>query len=248
MNSSIIIIAKILISSGYIGNNLADLSQTMLVEIIDVINPKFNFTMENKKTKSSGAVGCVLEDQAILCGGQNNNEKAGLVFGNSRNTLKLLQKRHQASGVLIDQQTLWITGHRAYGPEAKSTEFFSLHQPPLKGPDLPCNMFAHSMVKVNHNTIYILGGGSGYVHKTWKVDPTNNFKFQDGPLFNEGKIGDFPGCAKMKLNGNIFLVVVGGGSIDENTSVEILDTSKPEKGWKKGKKHVCICKYYTVHL
>ena len=55
----------------------------------------------------------ILQDQAVICGGNNEkleDVKGCMVIGNSKSSLKLLKKRTDASGVQVDQKTLWITG------------------------------------------------------------------------------------------------------------------------------------------
>ena len=107
--------AKILVSSGS-----QSASKIKFIEIIDLINPKFVFNMENKdNTDRIGSFGCVLRDeslkdyfhdQAIICGRGARGSKGGLVIGNLRNTLKLFEPRSYASGVVLFNRILWITG------------------------------------------------------------------------------------------------------------------------------------------
>ena len=91
---------------------------------------------------------------------------------------------------------------------------------------------------------------------TWIFDPSNNYKIKKGPSLNCGRRG--AACAKMIINGRIFIVVVGGyGTTIENYnpyvfnrdgspsnqpvysngplfSVELLDTTSPDADWKMG--------------
>ena len=109
--------AKILVSSGS-----QSASTIKFIEIIDLINPKFVFNMESKdNTDRIGSFGCVLRsqslkdyfhDQAIICGRGARGSKGGLVMGNLKNTLKLFEPRYYASGVVLSNTTLWITGGR----------------------------------------------------------------------------------------------------------------------------------------
>ena len=113
----IFIPAKILVSSGS-----QSASTIKFIEIIDLINPKFVFNMESKdNTDRIGSFGCVLRsqslkdyfhDQAIICGRGARGSKGGLVMGNLKNTLKLFEPRYYASGVVLSNTTLWITGGR----------------------------------------------------------------------------------------------------------------------------------------
>ena len=91
---------------------------------------------------------------------------------------------------------------------------------------------------------------------TWIFDPSDNYKIKKGPSLNCGRRSS--ACAKMIINGRIFIVVVGGyGTTIENYnpyvfnrdgspsnrpvysngplfSVELLDTTSPDAGWKMG--------------
>ena len=74
--------------------------------------------------------------------------------------------------------------------------------------------------------------------KTWIVDPTNGFEIKEGPSLNVARASHC--CGKMVVDGKVILVVVGGkgelgcdhGELD---SVELLDPSSMEEGWKFGK-------------
>ena len=127
------------------------------------------------------------------------------------------------------------------------------------GPKLPFYaIFDHAMIKINSNTIYLIGGCSPHKDeydnddkKTWIVDPSNNFKIKKGPnlLYDRGTypLWNRPACAKMELNGKVYIIVAGGmkehfrnGKIDTScNTVEILDTSSPDEGWIQGM-HIII--------
>ena len=77
-----------------------------------------------------------------------------MIIGNSKSSLKLLTARTEASGVQLDQKTLWITG----GNSGEAiTELISFGKPPIDGPTLPFWVNRHSMIKVDQKTIYIIG-------------------------------------------------------------------------------------------
>ena len=172
----------------------------------------------------------------------------------------MLADRAIISSVQLNENTLWVTGGCGrLGEidwrtitEQKSTEFISLDEPPVKGPDLPLTIIGHSMVKVDSKTIYIIGARHGqephFTKETWIFDPTNNFKMKKGPCMKKARNQGIS-CAKMKIGGKIFVVAVGvtyhrhnpgplGGGICEDDqpidSVELLDTSNLEKGWRIG--------------
>ena len=140
------------------------------------------------------------------------------------------------SSVVLNESKIWITGGWSWSNNdgsLKSTEIISLNQPPVLGPDLPFTVSSHCMVLVNPTTIYLIGG-IVYDKKTWIIDPTNDFQIKEGPSLNIERIRH--SCSKMRINGRIFLVVAGGLNKEslEFDSVELLDTTCPDRGWKKG--------------
>ena len=91
INKTIFPPAKILILS----LDEAD-SSRQVVEIIDLINPKFksNWTNNTGIAPRFDAFGTILQDQAVICGGSNKNledVKDCMVIGNLRSSLTLLR-------------------------------------------------------------------------------------------------------------------------------------------------------------
>lgn len=227
------------------------------------------FNWENSVgTPRFDAFGTILQDEAVICGGSNNrldDVKGCMVIGNSKNTLKLLEKRTMASGVQLDQKTLWITGGSGDGGNSgeTTTELISFGKPPINGTKLPFGINRHSMIKVDQKTIYIIGGTNGqrvlapavangmmiftFSHSTttWIIDPTNDFDMKQGPSMNVERPSD-PTSAKMAINGTIFIVVAGGTSYlcPYKKSVELLNTSLPDQGWMYGKKNSKLPTYH----
>ena len=251
------------------------------VEIIDLINGRFKHVAEITEIEGLNGtlIGSCIQDQVVICGGTSQEY---IVLGKPNKTLKLLEDRDEASvGVVINDKQIWLTGGRIKGSGIinqggriiltggdfkKSTEFVSLDQPPMQGPNLPFAISGHVMIQVDRKNLYMIGGGiksdndddSGKdKNKTWILDPSDNYKIKKGPSLNCGRRS--AACGKMIINGRIFIVVVGGyGKIIENHnpylfnmdgspcnrpgysmgpifSVELLDTTSPEAGWKMGK-------------
>ena len=93
------------------------------------------------------------------------------------------------------------------------------------------------------NSVHDITVGSHDSNKTWIVEmDTNslssffhnchNFQISEGSTMNEARKGH--ACAKMNVNGKMFIVVAGGS---KHGSVELLDISSSSdiKGWKLGK-------------
>jgi hypothetical protein len=64
-----------------------------------------------------------------------------------------------AASVLIDDQTLWVTGGESGSGCVIKTEFLFAGSPDwVVGPDLPECLMEHCVVKLDNNTILITGG------------------------------------------------------------------------------------------
>ena len=231
------ITAKLLVASGFpipSGEN---------IEILDLIDPNFKCIYKDERAKRGGtALGGMLKNQAIIVGGSSlglypiNTSWYYIILGNNQNFQLFDQRSSEDAGVVLNKNTFWITGNQ-------TTEFIKLDQPPLQGPNLPFHICSHLMIQIDSSTIYIIGGNqNGHFNskKTWIVkNPMEKFEIKEGPSLNESRSSC--SCAKMKINGRIFIVVAGGGqSKDDGTfigptnSVELLDTSSPGQSWKMG--------------
>ena len=72
-----------------------------------------------------------------------------------------------------------------------------MDQKSINGPELPIPISGHCMVQVDAQTVYVIGGckhlkfglsedrlSDDSIDKTWKFDPTNNFKNGTRAKFN----------------------------------------------------------------
>ena len=154
-----------------------------------------------------------------------------------------------------ESEILWITGGMQQNRHPhSSTEFVTLSESQLFsriiGPELPFTIYQHCMIEYDNNAIFLIGGvqnGTGsfqersvqHSKKTWIVDPTNGFEIKEGPDLNVAR--SFHCGGKMVVDGKVILFVAGGeghGPASEFNildSVEFLDPSSMEHGWKLGK-------------
>ena len=209
------------------------------LEIIDLINPKLksDIILDINGSRVS-ATGAIFQNNLLIFGGTKNKKKMKHVsvigMGNGWPNNMMIPRRNMSS-VVLNESKIWITGGFSNNGGLKSTEILSLDQPPAPGPDLPFKVYDHSMVLVNPSTIYLIGGfqNEQTSNNTWIVDPTNNFQIKVGPSLNIAR--KWHSCSKIRIKGRIFLVVAGGHNHGKDLdSVEFLDTTCPEKGWKIG--------------
>ena len=143
---------------------------------------------------------------------------------------------------------LWIVGGQNQdNVKLNTSEFVYLNKKSVEGPTLNLEfLFGHCMVKLNDSAIFIIGGDNGKItssegflptadFQTWIVDPTNEFKFTEGPKLNEVRYDS--ACGKYEDSGKTKLIVAGGYRYGngEMYSVETLDPSSPNNVWQYGK-------------
>ena len=256
----LLILAKILV----VGGRSKD-KENRPLEIIDLINTKSKpfIVVEKNSRRRDRAIGGILQNQPVICGGgfyspnYSDNKISVIGMPNQHCFEMMIPSREDMSGVVLNETKIWITGGGCYNAlSIRSTEIVSLDQPPIAGPDLPFTVKGHSMVRVDPTMIYLIGGvqNAKVSKKTWIIDPTNDFQIKVGPSMNMGRY--WHSCSKMKINGKIYLVVAGHGSPNHSgfiryapnnasDSVELLDTTCPEQGWKMGMCNNIVCQNYS---
>ena len=198
-------------------------------EVINLTNPREKSTFIANTPQCCDSTGAVLENQVLICGGKYYGEFYQTYFflKNPEEKLQMLEKRKWPSSIVLDKSKLWIVG----GENLNSTEFISIAQNPVKGPDLPFTVFSHTLVKYNSSTIYIIGGfQDGYIsNETWIINPKKAFQIRRGPPLNVERCRHSSGV--MKINGKSIIVVAGGaGGNEAGFTVELLDPTS-NKGW-----------------
>ena len=210
------------------------------IEILDLIDPNFKCIYKDERAKRGGtALGGMLKNQAIIVGGSSlglypiNTSRYYIILGNNQNFQLFDQRSSEDAGVVLNENTFWITGNQ-------TTEFIKLNQPPFQGPKLPFLIHSHSMIQIDSKTVYIIGGSQNGSNskKSWIIkNPMEKFEIKEGPSLNEFRSPC--SCAKMKINGRLFIVAAGGSlawggqshhdhpssNEDSMNSVELLDTS-----------------------
>ena len=104
---------KILVVGGYSNDTIPSGN---FVEIIDLLRPKFKCKFFHERSNLLAAVGGIISNQPVICGGFNattyeKETKKCIVIGNPNITMEMLQLRqHEPSGVVIDSSKIWIVG------------------------------------------------------------------------------------------------------------------------------------------
>jgi hypothetical protein len=114
-----------------------------------------------------GASGGLLNNNiALICGGYDyNTEKTiddcfAITDHSVEANVKLIQARTGAASVVLNGNTLWLTGGAWYNDTeiiTKSTEFVKLTGT-TPGPDLPLDVLGHCLVPLNDKTVLLRNG------------------------------------------------------------------------------------------
>ena len=186
------ILAKILIAGGNWSTTQKDWAlnrQDHHIEVIDLLNPKYKSDL--LRAPLAGSV--LMIGGVIKCCGQNwpfySDGYYGVILGEQQfKRFEILDGHSEQSGVILNQEKLYINGR------GKTSTLISLdHASAIKGPDLPFSIQGHSMIQVDENIIYMIGGWRKFEKytlavskKTWIINLNNNFELLDGPLLNHG--------------------------------------------------------------
>ena len=195
--------------------------------------------------KRLGAVGAVIGNTPILCGGNDkipnnpyepeNDLDSCISFQTSQwsESHSMNEKRSFSAGVQINSTTFWILG----GMNFDSTEFIIQGQTNgIPGPKLPNELSQMCAVKFSEEEIFVIGGNDedADVDEVWIYNPLNGFARNQGPSLNMSRYAH--SCGIMTDGERTFIVVAGGYSFNEFwgplNSVEIYDPT--DKTWHSG--------------
>ena len=190
-----------------------------------------------------GATGGLIGDTVIICGGDDGDsfidecysftsEKATLV------THMYLARSDAAASIVINDNTLWITGGWHYPPgHLASTEYVTVTGT-THGPDLPMALTYHAMVAINSTCSMVIGGHSyldysypdGYSASTFFYDH-NEEEWINGPSLIQARSDHAAGIVTDEVTGEHFITVTGGYDFGYLDSTEILQDGE----WVQGK-------------
>ena len=116
-----------------------------------------------------GATGGLIGDTVIICGGYGGafvDECYSLTSEKVTLVTHMSVGRYQATSIVLNDNTLWITGGSNDGLLA-STEYVRMTGT-MPGPDMPMALYDHAMVAINSTYSMVIGGWSnGYSASTF---------------------------------------------------------------------------------
>ena len=208
-------------------------------EVIDMETPSLTCQSFGTITTRPRAVGGLLQEKPIVCGGLSYSiRQSCLIFGESQ-TVTMTQARYYAASVVLNSTTMWVIGGYSGSSAVLSTEFITLEKS-VPGPSLPEVLYSFCAVKFNESQIYVIGGLNGPQKRNlvYIFNPLDNFSYTQGPSMYNYRYTH--ACSVMHFGGSSAVVVAGGrgGTYSSASSylnsVEIYDPSIGQ--WQYGKK------------
>ena len=209
-----------------------------IFEIIDLIDPNFKKIVKTSWATKSGSFSGIVGNQPFFGGGINSasglNSKNVMILNKKKEIIKLKTPRFRAASCKISQNAYLISGGIDNDDVDLETSEIIEFKPEedkwivRKGMDLPVKIGAHSAVKWDENTIYIIGGLSGSeVVRTWILDMEGSYR--QGPSLNIPRLPDeVVTAAIITSNGKRKIIAA------HCDSVEILDPESSDEGWIQG--------------
>jgi hypothetical protein len=185
-----------------------------------------------------GAVGGLLNqgDPLVCGGGWNPYRNVCYVVNQPGQSSEMLEKRAWSASLTLNSTHLWITGGaNGNGTKLQTSEFVSIGQPAVKGPDLPHAVYMHCLVRVKTSTALLCGGYSGGDWNECHYMDLEDHSWSQGPSMMTKRTGHSCGIFKSAAHQGRNIVIAAGGlnngaNLD---SVEFLDPIT--NTWNEGK-------------
>ena len=193
-----------------------------------------------------GATGGLIGDTVIICGGEDSDsnyvdECHSLTSEKTTPVTHLSVNRTGAASIVINDNTLWVTGGYGYGGDLASTEYVTVTGT-MPGPDLPIALEDHAMVAINRTCSMVIGGHSNYNSASTFFYDRIEGEWINGPSLMQAIAAHAAGIVTDEVTGEHFVVVTGGiHSSFYLESTEILQDGV----WVQGKiKNTILCRLY----
>jgi hypothetical protein len=200
------------------------------------------------------AVGGLLnQGDPLICGGGYPGTNVCYVVNQPGQSSGMLEERGYSASLTLNSSHLWVTGGYNGNGWLNTSEFVSIGQPSVKGPDLPYAVYLHCLVRVNSSTALLCGGrnNGGYLNECHYMD-LEDHSWSQGPSMMTKRRDHSCGIFKSAAHQGRNVVIAAGGYIYEDDyldSVEFLDPTT--NTWNEGKIYFdfnyIICKKKYQH-
>ena len=183
----------------------------------------------------SAATGGLIENTVMICGGNEASDECySLSSGKRALVTHLSVGRIEAASIVINDNTLWVTGGVGGSAYLSSTEYVTITGTIL-GPDMPMACSLHTMVAIN-STCSMVIGGYGASALSFFFDH-NEGEWTTGPSLIQARFRHAAGIVTDEVTDEQFVAVTGGVYDGDLDSTGILQDGK----WVQGKMTNTIC-------
>ena len=223
---------KVLITTGF-GFSGEDYTTSEIFDVKDPSNQCQN--LPNYPLQVDGANGALINDKyPFICGGSSTINSDCYLYnpdaGQWDFTVAMSNPRYRGGHVVVNKDTLWVTGAFAFEDEAES----ELIKPMFPGgsiapgPKLPLNLYSQCMLDLGNNNFLIIGG----ITDEKKLPLEVLFYNMDtdfwtlGPKLATGRVEHSCGLLQDPEDGRWLAAVVGGVTNEtpsHSDSVELLE-------------------------
>jgi hypothetical protein len=202
-------------------------------------------TLEDYPIAVDGAVGGFLnQGDPLVCGGEPATKVCHVVNQPGQSS-EMLEERAFSASLTLNSSHLWVTGGNNGNAYLQTSEFVSIGQPSVKGPDLPYAVHEHCLVGVNSSTALLCGGyTSGMTMNECHYMDLEDHSWSQGPSMMTKRRLHSCGIFKSAAHQGRNIVIAAGGY----NSVEFLDLTT--NTWIEGKIYldfnyiICVCVCY----
>jgi hypothetical protein len=236
---------KVLVTTGHPPSTSV---KSEVIDLEDASNICQN--LEDYPIQVYGAVGGLLnQGDPLVCGGHPATNVCYVVNQPGQSS-EMLEERYTSASLTLNSNHLWITGGYNSNGYLQTSEFVSIGQAAVKGPDLPYVVSDHCLVRVNSSTALLCGGENNdqRFNECHYMD-LEDHSWSQGPSMmtkrSAHSCGIFTSAAHQGRN----IVIAAGGLNDHDyfDSVEFLDLTT--NTWNEGKIYldfnyviwVCVC-------
>ena len=218
------------------------------VETVDTNGqPKICPSVQNYPTRVEFAMGGLLNNQLVICGGATKGNYTSVTnncqrlsssgqwssFGGGMKVARYFGS--SATVVIQGEDFLWITGGLDSSEHSlKSTELVSSSGSVTSGTNMPKNRIGHCMIVINNHAM-VIGGTPASVGREVLIFARagrNDFSHEDGPSLVKSRWHHTCSTMVSPAHGGRTVAVVAGGYGDGPDTAEILDYTKPGSTWQ----------------
>jgi hypothetical protein len=217
------------------GNPISTSVKSEVIDLDDASNICQN--LEDYPIGVEGTVGGLLnQGDPLVCGGAFPYTKSCHVVNEPGQSSEMLEERIYSASLTLNSSHLWVTGGYNDGNGyLQTSEFVSIGQAAVKGPDLPYAVSDHCLVGVNSSTALLCGGYNGQSLNECQYMDLEDHSWSQGPSMMTKRISHSCGIFKSAAHQGRNIVITAGGYNYDDTyldSVELLDPTTNK--WNAG--------------